>query len=105
MSKTVLLLGRLGVVVEEAQRQLAMPDVRLLTATGLTEVRAAFAEAEIDHVVMGAGLDLEDRLAIIREICQASDKTTVHMKDFASGPAAFLPFARSVLTGLATFKP
>ena len=105
MSKTVLLLGRLGIVVEEAQRHLAMPNVRLLTATGLEEVRAAFAETEIDHVIMGAGLDLEIRLAIIQEIFRTSDRTTVHMKDFASGPAAFLPFVRSVLTGLATFEP
>jgi hypothetical protein len=107
MSRTVLLLGRLGVVVEDAGRQIGMPDVRLLTATDLDEVRAALAETgnRIDHVIMGAGLDLEDRVAIIREIFRTSEKTTVHMKDFASGPAAFLPFARSVLTGLAGYEP
>ena len=107
MSKTVLLLGRLGVVVEDARRQLGMPEVRLLTATDLEEVRAAMEETgnRIDHVIMGAGLELEDRLAIIREIMQTSDTTTVHMKDFASGPAAFLPFVQSVLTGLAGYEP
>jgi hypothetical protein len=57
MARRVLLLGRLGVVVEDAQQQLRMPDVQLLVATGLDEVRSAFAQADIDHVIMGAGLD------------------------------------------------
>ena len=64
-------------------------------------MRSAFAQADIDHVIMGAGLDLETRLEIVREIFLTSDTTTVHMKDFASGPDGFLPFVRSVLTGLA----
>ena len=64
-------------------------------------MRCALARADIDHVIMGAGLDLEVRLEIVREIFLASDTTTVHMKDVASGPDGLLPFARSVLTGLA----
>ena len=104
MTRNVLLLGRLGVVVEDAQRQLRMPDVRLFVATDLDEVRSALAEAGMDHIIMGAGLGLEDRLEIIREVVLASDRTTVHMKDVASGPDGFLPFARSVLAGLAGYK-
>ncbi len=46
MTRNVLLLGRLGVVVEDAQRQLRLPDVRLLVATGLDEVRSVFAQAK-----------------------------------------------------------
>jgi hypothetical protein len=105
MTRNVLLLGRLGVVVEDAQQQLRMPDVRLFVATGLDEVRSAFADADIDHVIMGAGLDLETRLEIVREIFLASETTTVHLKDFASGPDGFLPFVRSVLAGLADYEP
>jgi hypothetical protein len=104
MTTRVLLVGRLGAVVEEAQRQLQLPEVQLSVATGLDDVRAAFAQGDIDHVVMGAGLDLEVRLEIVREVFLASDRTTVHMKDFASGPSAFLPFVRSVLAGLADYK-
>ena len=52
---------------------------------------------------MGAGIDLETRLAIVREIFRSSDTTTVHMKDRASGREAFLPFARSVMHGLSTY--
>ena len=68
-------------------------------------MRSAFADADIDHVIMGAALDLETRLEIVREIFQASDTTTVHLKDFASGSDGFLPFVRSVLTGLADYEP
>jgi hypothetical protein len=103
LTRNVLLLGRLGVVAEDAQQQLRMADVQLSVATGLDEVRSVFAEADIDHVIMGAGLDLEVRLEIVRKIFRASDTTTVHMKDFPSGPEGFLPFVRSVLSGLADY--
>ena len=96
----VLLLGRLGVVVEDAEQALQLPDVEVRTATGLDEVRSALAEGPIDHVIMGAGLDLEVRLGIVRAVFLASDTTTVHMKDLASGPDGFLPFTRAVLGGL-----
>ncbi len=49
---------------------------------------------------MGAGIDLEARLAIIRQIFEASNSTTVHMKDRDSGPTGMLPFVNGVLTGL-----
>jgi hypothetical protein len=49
---------------------------------------------------MGAGIDLETRLQIVREIFQLSETTTVHMKDHATGSQGFLPFVRSVLRGL-----
>jgi hypothetical protein len=60
--------------------------------------------APVSYRHHGAGLDLETRLEIVREIFLTSDKTTVHMKDFASGPDGFLPFVRSVLTGLADYQ-
>jgi len=101
--KTVLLLGRLSGVVEGAQQALGLPDLHILTATGLDDVRAAFAGNAIDHVVMGAGLELDVRLEVIRAVFTTSQTTTVHMKDFASGPDAFLPFARAVLQGLSAF--
>jgi hypothetical protein len=49
---------------------------------------------------MGAGIDLDARPGIVREIFGSSDATTVHMKDHLSGPQGFL---RSVLRGLADF--
>jgi hypothetical protein len=98
--KTVLLLGLTGVVVEDVREQLQMPDVQLLGGTSIDDVRSAFRRVAVDHVVMGAGIDLEARLDIVREIFQASDATTVHLKDRVSGKLGFLPFVRSVLRGL-----
>ena len=103
MTRNVLIVGRLNVVVDEAQRQLQIPDVQLIAATGLDEVKSALADADIDHVIIGAGLDLDLRLQIVREIFRTREKTTVHLKDVASGPDGFLPFVRSVLTGLAEY--
>jgi hypothetical protein len=100
MTKKVLVLGRLATVVDDVQRQLGMPDIQLFVGIGIEDVRSAFAKASIDHVIIGAGIDLETRLAIVREIFLLSNTTTVHMKDFASGPQGFLPFIRSVLGGL-----
>ena len=104
-AKNVLLLGLTGVVVEDAQRQLSMADVQLLVGTGMDDLRVTFAQVDIDHVIMGAGLELETRLDIVREIFRSSDRTTVHMKDHASGKEAFLPFVRSVLRGLGDYEP
>ena len=99
---TVLILGRRHSVVDDAERQLErdLPGIRVLEGISIEDARAAFAQTNVDHVIMGAGIDLEDRLQIIREIFQASDTTTVHMKDRASGPQGFLPFIRAVLRGL-----
>ena len=101
-AKTVLILGRRHSVVDAAEHQLEadLPGVDLLEGISIDDVRAAFAQEKIDHVIMGAGIDLEDRLQIIREIFQTSDTTSVHMKDRASGPQGFLPFIQAVLRGL-----
>jgi hypothetical protein len=100
MTRSILLVGLKGAVVDDARNQLQAPNTEILGATGLEDVRAAFARTRIDAVIMGAGIDLETRLAIVREIFRASETTTVHMKDVASGPQGFLPFVRSTLQGL-----
>lgn len=104
MTKKVLLLGRRGVVIDDVQHQLEQADIKLFAGTGIEDVRSAFAQADIDHVILGAGIELETRLQIVREIFQLSDTTTVHMKDRATGPQGFLPFVRSVLRGLKDYE-
>jgi hypothetical protein len=93
----VLLVGLKESVVDGVRQQIDLADVELHLALDIDGVRDTFAEVPIDHVVMGAGLDLDTRLAIVREIYALSDRTTVHMKDRASGPDGFLPFVRSVV--------
>ena len=56
-------------------------------------------------MIIGGGLDLEARAAMVRVVFQASDRATVHMKDQMSGPEGFLPFVRAVLAGLAGYEP
>ncbi len=97
---TVLLLGRTGFVLEDVMAGMTV-DVRVLLGTDLADVHAAYADGPVDHVVMGAGIELETRLAIVEAIFRASDATTVHMKDRASGPAGMMPFVNAILTGLA----
>ena len=101
MPKTILLLGRKGIVVEDAKSKIDMPELIILGGTCLEDVRKAFANnARIDHVFSGAGIDLDARLEIVREIFTLSETTTVHLKDGGSGPQGFLPFVKGVLSGL-----
>ncbi|MFE3984503.1 hypothetical protein ACFXPR_08465 [Nocardia tengchongensis] len=100
MATTVLALGLKSAVVDEVRERVALPDVDIRGGTNLTDLRATLAATPVDHVIMGAGLDLEDRLRLVRAVFEASDRTTVHMKDFASGPEGFASFVRAVLTGL-----
>ena len=98
---SVLLLGRTLISVNEVQRQLGLPGFRIAAGTTLDDVRRAFAPGQrIDHVIMGAGIDLEARLVIVRAVFDFSTVTTVHMKDTASGREGFIAFACGVLTGL-----
>lgn len=77
-------------------------DVDVLTGTSVEDVSAAFADHQIDTVIMGAGIDLETRLAIVQHAFAASETTTVHMKDRISGRAGMMPFVNAVLRGLTT---
>lgn len=100
MEKRVLLIGRMPFEIDLWAKELAIPDVKLYAATHEAEVRALLAAKPVDVAILGAGLALETRLAIVRHIFEVSDSTTVHMKDFASGREGMLAFVKGVLTGL-----
>jgi NAD(P)-dependent dehydrogenase (short-subunit alcohol dehydrogenase family) len=105
MAKTILLLGRKGIIVSDAQSQLPDPGLKIYTGTNIEDVKAAFEkEAEgngrIDYVFMGAGIELEKRLEIVREVYERSRVTSVFLKDAESGPGGFLAFVRGVLRGV-----
>jgi hypothetical protein len=100
MATSVLVLGKPGTIIEEVMTQLNIPDVVFHGGTGIEDVRAVLARTKIDHVVMGAGIELETRLEIVREVFLLSEATTVHLKDVASGSQGMLPFVRSVVIGL-----
>ena len=99
--KKVLLVGKQLTNVPAAD-QLTVKDVEYFAASGLAEAQQVFEQNAdgIDVVIMGAGIELEKRLEIVKYIFSVSDTTSVHMKDWATGPEGFLPFINSVLTGL-----
>ena len=99
-TRIVLLVGRRADIIDDVRRHLDISGVQLIGATSIDHVRSALAQTNIDHVIMGAGIDLETRLQIVREIFQSSDTTTVHMKDRATGPDGFLSFIASLLGAL-----
>jgi hypothetical protein len=100
MTTTVLVLGLNKTIIDEMAGNLDLPRVDLHLGTGIDDLRGVFARGPVDHVIMGAGLDLDTRLTLVREIFTLSQTTTVHLKDVASGPAGLLPFVRSLLSGL-----
>jgi hypothetical protein len=114
---SVLLLGLKAEVVEHARAHASeIPDVDAYGGTGIEDLRAVFAKTHVDHVIMGAGLDLDVRLALVAEVFRLSKATSVHMMDRAhgeqSGPATgygFLPFVTTIVRGLLagrdTYRP
>lgn len=96
--KKVLLVGRLMKNIPTLD-QITQKDVQLFGASTLEEVKSVFDKnnKQVDVVIMGAGIDINIRLDIIKYIFEISESTTVHMKDTKSGPAGMLPFVNGVL--------
>ena len=105
MTKTVLLLGVRADVLDAVKHELQTPGIEFLSGSGEAAVDSAFRQADTDHVIIGGGLDLEARAAMVRQVFQSSDRATVHMKDQMSGPEGFLPFVRAVLGGISSYEP
>lgn len=99
MTKTVLLVGRTPAVIDDVMAHAQAPGIHLLNGgNSINTVREAFAVHAIGHVIVGGGIDLDQRIEIVREIFHLSNSTTVHMNS-PSGPESFLPFVQSVLDG------
>lgn len=98
--KNILLVGKLLVNIPSPEK-LIKKEAHYLVASDMATVQEVFRNNKvIDTVIMGAGIDLEKRLDIVRYIFSASDTVTIHMKDYASGPEGFVPFINDVLAGM-----
>jgi hypothetical protein len=97
----VLLLGRTEIVLDDVRPHLDMHNAELHAGTTFDDMVAILDAQPIDIVIMGAGIDIETRLAIVKHIFAVSTSTTVHMKDWDSGPQGMLPFVNGILDGLA----
>jgi hypothetical protein len=99
--KKVLLIGRQLAKVPQAD-QLIIKNIEYFAADSLANAQKIFEQNNntIDIVIMGAGIELEKRLEIVKYIFNTSNSTSVHMKDWITGPEGFMPFINNVLTGL-----
>lgn len=98
--KNILLIGKLLLNIPSPEK-LVKKDVHYFVASDMATVQEIFKNTTtIDTVIMGAGIELEKRLDIVRYIFSVSNTTSVHMKDYATGPEGFVPFINNVLTGL-----
>ena len=93
----VLIVGRLLDIVDDTRSRVRAERVALHGATSLDEARMALALKPIDMMVVGAGIELSERLAIARAAFEQSDTITVHLKDKASGQAGFAPFVERAI--------
>ena len=99
--KKILLVGKSLTNVPPLD-QLTIKDAEYLAAPDLKTVHQIFEKDNnpIDILIMGAGIDLEKRLDIVRYVFSTSNTTSVHMKDWETGPEGFVPFINKVLSGL-----
>ena len=99
--KKILLVGKQLTSVPPLN-QLNIKDVQYFAAPNLKTAQQVFEKNNnaIDIVIMGAGIELEKRLEVVRYVFNSSNTTTVHMKDWETGPEGFVPFINRVLAGL-----
>jgi hypothetical protein len=97
--KKILLVGK---QLTSVPPKLPIRDAQYFAAPDLKTVQQVFEKNNnaIDIVIMGAGIELEKRLEVVRYVFNSSNATTVHMKDRETGPEGFVPFINRVLSGL-----
>lgn len=96
-ARKVILLGRELKNLERGLKLITVTGIEFTICNSLESLSEALKDEDVDTVITGAGLPIETRLDAIRMIYEASDKISVHMKDYASGPVGFGPFADRVL--------
>lgn len=98
--KNILLVGKLLTSIPSPEK-LVKKDAHYFAAHDMATVQEVFKHNKvIDTVIMGAGIELEKRLDIVRYIFSTSDTVTIHIKDYATGPDGFVPFINNVLIGM-----
>lgn len=100
-NQTVLLIGRIHFDQDEARAALDPAlDLELFTGASLDDVELVLSNHPIDTLIIGAGVDPDTRVAIMRRVLAVSDSTTVHLEGEDSDGNGVMPFANGVLTGL-----
>ena len=98
----ILLVGRLPGIVENMTKEIRMPNVSLYGATNAKEIRTQLEGQSIDLVIMGGGLDDDQRGELCKLIMSIRDDLCIHLKDRASGPGGMANFIKGVIKGFLT---
>lgn len=101
---SVLLMGRPGVILDDIKNRLTVHDVTVFSGSTLQEAIDVLENHAIEMVIMGAKLDLDVRLDIIRHVYRVSRTTSVHLKDVASGGEGMFAFVDWLVSGLVAAK-
>jgi 3-phosphoglycerate kinase len=72
----VLLVGRTPAVIADVLDQVEAPAVTFYTGSSLEDVMAVLERTQVDHVIVGGGLDVDTRLQIVRSVFESSTSTT-----------------------------
>lgn len=80
------------------------PDFEYVTCQSVEEMKTALTEQEIDHVFIGAGLDISIRMEATKTVLDNSLVTQVHLKNFSAGPTGYTPFIKQILAGIKAAK-
>lgn len=100
--KKCILLGLKKSVLDDAIEKIPDPSFELIGCLSIDEMKAVLEETEIDHVFIGAGLDLDIRINAARTVLETSQVTQVHLKNYSAGPQGYVPFIRTILAGVKT---
>ncbi len=103
VKKNVLLVGKLLKNIPDTSK-IEAKNINLFSASTLAEIEQVFSKNKIDIAIIGAGIEPEERIKMIRFIWTANHSTTIHLKDKESGPESFLPFINHVLNGFTKMK-
>jgi|GEM_PF-854648 len=95
--RPLLILGRLPFDLASLGGQVDLHGFEVHAGTTLDDAKAAMANHSIEAVIMGAGLPLDLRLAVVKHVFEVSESTMVYMKDFSSGRDGFVPFLAGLL--------
>lgn len=98
--KKCILLGLKKSVLDDAIEKIPDPAFELIGCLSIDEMKAVLEKTDIDHVFIGAGLDIDIRINATRTVLETSQVTQVHLKNFSAGPQGYVPFIRTILAGV-----
>jgi hypothetical protein len=105
MAKRLLILGLRPDLVQQFEDQLGELAWDIVSGSTLDDLRSHLTTSEIDHIILGGGLDIATRASAVQLVFELSDRATIHMKDQMSGPEGFVPFVKAIVHGLSTYEP